>query len=86
MSKPKVAATGHNTDPKTIINRLCALLDEADGLAEDISELKKEAKEAGIDMKALGIAIKQIRKPLDEELKATANSYIEASGQHALFV
>jgi len=83
----KAATKGHNSaDPKTIINRLCTLLDEKDGLAEDIKELKAEAKASGLDMKALQIAVKQIRKPLDEELKAAANSYIEASGQMALFV
>ncbi len=86
MPKPKPASTGHNTDAKAIITRLCTLLDEADGLAEDIKELKAEAKAGGLDMKALGIAIRQIRKPLDEELKAAANSYMEANGQHALFV
>lgn len=83
---PRLAKTGHNADPKTIITRLCTLLDEQDGLAEDIKELKVEAKAAGLDMKALGIAIKEIRKPLDEELKAIVNTYIEANGQHALFV
>lgn len=86
MPKSKPAVSGHNIDAKTIISRLCTLLDEQDGLAEDISELKKEAKAGGLDMKALGIAVKQIRKPLDEELKATVNSYIEDSGQMALFV
>ena len=84
---PKPATKGHNTaDAKAIITRLCTLLDEQDGLAEDIKELKLEAKAGGLDMKALGIAIKQIRKPLEDELKATANSYMEASGQMALFV
>ena len=86
MSKAKAATVGHNADAKTIINRLCTLLDEADGLGEDIRELKKEAKAAGLDTKALNIAVKQIRKPIDEELKAIVNIYIESTGQMALFV
>ncbi len=86
MAKSKPATVGHNADAKAIITRICTLLDEQDGLAEDIKELKAEAKAAGFDMKALGIAIKQIRKPLDEELKIVVNSYIEANGQTALFV
>ena len=84
---PKAATKGHNSvDAAQIIKRLCTLLDEADGLAEDIKELKAEAKAGGLNTKALMAAIKEIRNPLDDEIKATINSYLDANGQHALFV
>lgn len=54
---------GHNTDAsgdvKSYADRLVRLLEEADTVREDIRELKAEAKDKGIDPKALAIVAKR---------------------------
>lgn len=74
-----------NTDVKNYFSRAETILNEIDTLGEDYKELMKEAKANGIDVKALKLALKEKRKPLDAELKKTINSYLMIDGQYELF-
>lgn len=84
MNKP--ASEGHNSDVKAIITRMIVILTEQDTLAEDMKELKLEAKNKGLDAKAISLAIKEIRKPIEKALKEKANQYFrESGGNYDLF-
>ena len=61
-------------------DRIVSLLDERDGVNENIKEVFDEAREAGFDTKIMRKAIKRIRTDL-ETLKAEEemiDSYVEA--------
>lgn len=85
--------TKANTKPSQLSNakaadylkRACNIMDEQETLKADFDELKEEAKDNGIDMKAFAVALKEIRKPLDSGMKKNANSYLAEYGQLSLF-
>ncbi len=80
------ATIGHNTEIQGIIKRMLNIMTEQDTLAEDLKELKLEAKDKGIDGKALAIAIKEHRCPIDKNTRALANTYFSNSGgQYEIF-
>ncbi len=84
MTKP--AEAGHNIEIQGIIKRMLAIMTEQDTLAEDLKELKAEAKGKGIDSKALSIAIKEHRNPVEQNTKNLANVYFSNSGgQYDIF-
>lgn len=70
----------HNTDPsgtvKSFADRLNNLIDEKETNAEDIRELKAEAKEAGVDPKALAAVVKQQREDAEQRAKRLAHEEV----------
>lgn len=86
MPKVQQSKVGTNADVKKYAERVISSLDEKDGLSEDIKELKVEAKENGIDMKALDEAIKYHRKPPEKDHVATVNKYLGIIGAELRFV
>ena len=84
------AAIGHNSAIskeardrlKSIIDRIENLEDEKKGLSEDISEIKKEAKSAGFDLKALNAVLKMRKQDADEIAQQTmvVETYCRALG------
>ena len=84
------AAIGHNSAIskeardrlKSIIDRIENLEDEEKGLSEDISEIKKEAKSAGFDLKALNAVLKMRKQDADEIAQQTmvVETYCRALG------
>lgn len=83
MTQP--AKAGDNS-AKSYIDRAINIMTEQDTLKEDLKELFEEAKNNGEDVKAMRIAIRQIRTPIEDELKEKVNSYLEVKGQLLLFV
>ncbi len=77
---PKPAPKGHNSDASALIKRMLNVLTEQDTLAEDLKELKAEWKAAGFDTKALSLALREHRNPVDADVKAKANQYFKESG------
>lgn len=78
MTSP--APAHHNSEIKSIINRILNIMSERDTLDEDLKELKAEAKAKGLDSKALALALKEHRKPIDDNTKQLANTYFKESG------
>ena len=74
-----------NTNVKSYLDRAINIMNEQDTLAQDLKELKIEAKDNGVDMKAFMGALKEIRKPTEPVLKAKINAYLEEGGQFKLF-
>lgn len=74
-----------NTDVGNFIKRFCTIEDEMDDLKAEKKDLCAEMKAAGINMKAFRAAVKEIRKPMPEEIKITVNLYLQQSGQYSLF-
>lgn len=84
------AAIGHNSAIskeardrlKSIIDRIENLEAEKKGLSEDISEIKKEAKSAGFDLKALNAVLKMRKQDADEIAQQTlvVETYCRALG------
>lgn len=74
-----------NTDIKSLGTRIATLMQERDGLNEDIKEIYTEAKAAGIDTKALRQAIAHSRKDIDPEYKAKVNLYSQQMGNSIVF-
>lgn len=84
MTSP--AQAGHNNDQQAIIKRMLTILSEQDTLTEDMKELKKEAKALGMKAKAIALALREHRKPVDEDTKNLANQYFLGSGgQYSIF-
>ena len=83
MTKP--ATVGDNSGVKSYIDRITNILNERDTLTEDLSEMFKEFKNGGGDVKALKAALKELRKPIDSDFKEKVNSYIMVAGQYQLF-
>jgi uncharacterized protein (UPF0335 family) len=83
MTKP--ATVGDNSAVKSYIDRATNIMTEQETLAEDLKELWQEAKDNGLDTKALKAAVKELRKPIDDDFKQKVNYYIEATGQVRLF-
>lgn len=71
---------GHNSEAKAFIERMLNIMTEQDTLAGDLKELKAKAKEKGMDMKAISLAIKEHRSPVDRGVKFKANQYFKESG------
>ncbi len=77
---------GHNSEEKALIKRILNVMQEQDTLAEDLKELKAEGKGKGLDMKAIALAVKEHRSPIEKELKTKANIYFrESGGNYDLF-
>jgi uncharacterized protein (UPF0335 family) len=77
---------GHNSEAKALITRILNVMSEQDTLAEDLKELKSEGKTKDLDMKAVMIAVKELRKPIEKDLKLKANQYFrESGGNYDLF-
>lgn len=74
-----------NTDIGNFIKRVCTILDEMDSLKEEKKDLMQEIKAAGVQTKELQMTIKEIRKPIDAQSKATVNLYLQQAGQLSLF-
>ena len=74
-----------NTNIKNYFSRAENILNEIEALGEDYKELMKEAKENGIEVKALKAALREKRNPLDPSFKQTVNQYLEIGGQFQLF-
>ncbi len=74
------APKDHNQESKDIIKRMLNIMTEQDTLSEDLKELKAEAKAKGLNMKAIALAIKEHRNPIDEDVKQSANIYFKESG------
>ena len=74
-----------NTNVKSYLDRAINIMNEQDTLAEDLKELILEAKENGINSKAFSLALKELRKPIDAEVKRLVNVYTEEGGQFKLF-
>lgn len=74
-----------NVDVKKFSDRILKLHSEMDDLRADIKGEYDAASNAGIDRKALKLAIKEKKKPVPVEEKRLANSYLEKLGQLALF-
>lgn len=70
----------HNLEISGIVKRMLNILTEQDTLAEDLKELKAEAKAKGMNAKALALALKEHRAPIDEDIKQLANTYFKESG------
>jgi len=87
------AAIGHNssiskeaaTRLKSIVDRIENLETERKGLAEDIKDIKKEAKSAGFDMSAISTILKMRKKEAQEVLDATmvVETYCRALGMRS---
>lgn len=75
----------HNNDVGAIAKRLITLLDERDGLNEDIKELYLEAKGEGLDVPALRQAIMLKRKDRNVKRMVTVNDYLERMGELPFF-
>lgn len=82
---PKPSSVANNSDIAGYFKRVENILNKQETLAEDFKELMLEAKNAGIEVKALKIALKEKRKPLDKSLKEKINFYMNATGQGELF-
>lgn len=77
--------TPQNVDIKGYLDRAINIETEIDTLKEDRKELNAEMKQNGVDSKAFGIALKQMRKPLDADLMIKANTYLHEAEQLPLF-
>lgn len=68
------AGIGHNSSPdvKSYVNRLVALETEKKTLAEDIRELKAEAKDKGLVPRALAAAAKLEMEGAEQRAKRVA--------------
>lgn len=74
-----------NSKVKEYTKRVIAANAEIKDAKEGLADLWVEAKNAGIDVKALKAAIKIIEdKPL-QELRDTVNFYLESNGQMRFF-
>ena len=74
-----------NTDIKALLVRAGKVEDEMDAVKAEKKDLNAEIKASGVDMKAFRAALKEIRKPVDDELKTLTNMYLETAGQYKLF-
>lgn len=77
-----------NTDAqlRSIVERIVKLTEDKRGLAADIAEIKKEAKAAGYDVKALNLVVKHAMEDATqrrerEEMEAIAASMEAALGE-----
>ena len=70
---------------KTIVERLERLAEERDAIAGDMSEVYKEAKGNGFDVKALKVVIQKRRMDHAErmEREAIVNLYMTALGMQS---
>jgi uncharacterized protein (UPF0335 family) len=66
-------------------NRIIALENEKETIAEDMKAVYEEAAEEGIDKKAMKVALKEKRKQIEKSHKLKVNSYLEALGNPPLF-
>jgi uncharacterized protein (UPF0335 family) len=83
-------AIGHNSAiSKEALDRLASIIERIEnleeqksGLSEDISEIKKEAKSAGFDAKALNAVLKMRKKDANEIVSQTmlVETYARALG------
>jgi uncharacterized protein (UPF0335 family) len=88
----KTPGAGHNSRvagvPQVLgsyVDRLMNLVDEKERVAEDIKELKAEAKENGVDAKALVATVKLKRETAEqsqkrEKFESVVASYMAAAG------
>jgi uncharacterized protein (UPF0335 family) len=86
------AGPGHNSRVAGVpdalgsyVDRLMNLVDEKERVAEDIKELKAEAKENGVDAKALVATVKLKRETAEqsqkrEKFESVVASYMAAAG------
>lgn len=87
------AAIGHNSSIskeaadrlKSIIDRIERLEEERKVLADDVKDIKKEAKSAGYDMSAISAILKMRKKEAQEVLDATMviETYCRALGMRS---
>lgn len=83
-------AIGHNSQIskeardrlKQYVDRIERLTEEKQGIADDIRDVKKEAKSAGFDTKALNDVLKMRKKESGEVINhtATVETYCRALG------
>lgn len=81
--------TGNNNDVKGYADRIGNIMTEQDTLREDLKEIYLEAKEKGVDVKALRSAIAIKRKEKDQPHRQKVNEYLQTMGepvQYALAV
>jgi uncharacterized protein (UPF0335 family) len=62
------------------------LRSEMDDIRSDIKGEYDAASNAGLDRKALKLAVKQLAKPVPDEEKQLCNLYLQKLGQLELFV
>lgn len=61
---------------KSFIDRIATLTEERRGLSADIAEVKKEAEDAGYDVKAIGIVVKRNLETAEAKTKREATEDI----------
>jgi uncharacterized protein (UPF0335 family) len=83
------AARGSNSNVKQYAERWLNIQQEKDDAAQAHKDLRAEMKASGFDkesMAAFMLVIKELRKPIDPNVKALANAYFaQADGQYTLF-
>lgn len=84
MSEP-----GHNSAPATVVSeyvrRLTTLEEDKRATQDEIRELKEEAKEGGLDPRALAAIVKRNLETPDQkerrqEFESTLDTYLQAMG------
>jgi uncharacterized protein (UPF0335 family) len=66
-----VSGIGHNGQIKSFVDRIERLMDEKDGLANDIRDVFTEAKDSDLDVKVLRRVIRERAK--DQAARRTEN-------------
>jgi len=74
-----------NVDVKKFTARLLKLSGDMDNLRGDRNCVYDEARNAGVDVKALKETVKHLKKPIATDTRALVNIYLEKNGQLALF-
>lgn len=74
-----------NVDVKKHADRIMKLQSDMDDIRADIKSEYDAADNAGIDRKALKLAIKHKGKPVPDDTKMLTNRYLKALGQLPLF-
>ena len=77
---------GSNISLLSIVKRLENLEDERRVISTDIREVKKEAKEAGLNIRVIDFLIRERRKDAEEleEFNKIAREYRDALGEQAV--
>lgn len=70
---------------KGFIERVQNIEKEMSALSEDRSSVYQEAKDAGIDTKAMKIVVKHRKAPMDTDCRSEVNDMLEKIGDLPLF-
>lgn len=75
-----------NSQVKEYVKRLRAVNAEIKDFTDSRKDLLTEAKGAGVNIKDLKAAVKEMDKPIDPEHKEGINFILETTGQGRLFI